>query len=174
MSISSSVAFDEFPEKFPNLEFCGLERAASEWRRAINPAEGLSVAHLRGAQIALFFQAMQKRVQRAHTDVITMTAEFFRHPQAEKRAFHGVMEDMQPDQSGVKIAVIHSCVFLYRYSITNINFVKSACLAPPSVGPQRLADCLRLRRALKQLESLRLATRGAKPGNIALHLRLAR
>ena len=57
---------------------------------------------------------MQDRVKRASADSVTVASELFSNREAENRLPDSVMKDMQANQAGIKIAVVHG-------SITNID-----------------------------------------------------
>jgi hypothetical protein len=52
-----------------------------------------------------FLQAIQQRIQRAWTDAVAMPGEFLLHAEAKDRGFYCVVENVQPNQARIQIAV---------------------------------------------------------------------
>ena len=83
------------------------ERLAAGRRRAVHAPVPPAVQRRAGAQVALPLHAVQDRIQRAGAQPIAVPAQLVDHRLAEDRALRGVMENVEPDQSGVEIAIYH-------------------------------------------------------------------
>jgi hypothetical protein len=60
---------------------------------------------LRRDEIAFLFKSVQDRVKRAGAELVTVPSQFLDHGEAIHRFLDRMMEHMEPNQAGVKIAV---------------------------------------------------------------------
>ena len=113
------LAFHEFSKQLAHLDLGCLQRLPSESGRTVNLAQRLAVALLAGTQVALLLQPVKQRIQAARADPVAVPPQFFDHAEPEDGLFDGVMQDVQPNQAGVQIAVGQQAIdFRFRHSIT--------------------------------------------------------
>src|SRR4029077_19948703 len=105
----------------PYLALSGRQRLSSKRRRTIDLAQRPTLSLHRRTQVSLFFQPMQQGIEAAWTDPVTMTRQLVDHTEAENRLVHSVVQDMQPQQSRVKIPVI-VLELRFRHSITKLVY----------------------------------------------------
>src|SRR5262249_12650501 len=67
----------------------------------------VAVPLLTGREITFLLQPLQQWIQVSGTDAIPMARELFDHTEGEDRLLRGVMEYLQPDQSGIQVTVIY-------------------------------------------------------------------
>src|SRR5258707_11469702 len=72
-------AFHEFSKQLADLDLGCFQRLPSEGGRAINLAQGLTVAVLAGAKVALLLQPVKQRIQAARADAVAVPPQFFDH-----------------------------------------------------------------------------------------------
>ena len=53
-----------------------------------------------------WLKASSARQKRARADAVAMLPQFLEHPVAEELALHGVVEDVQPDQTGEEFLML--------------------------------------------------------------------
>ena len=78
---------------------------------------------------------MQEWIESSETDPITVPRQLLGHFESEDGPFHGMMQNVQADQAGVKIAVFKATigiVFRYRHSIA-ISSITTAASGVKSV-----------------------------------------
>src|SRR4051794_38890349 len=110
-------------KQFPDLGLRGRKCAPPLRRRAIHLAQRFPVPQLARSQIPLLLEIVQQRIQRPGTDPVPVAREFFRHPQAEDRLLHSVMQHVQTDRARVQVAVIE---LRFRHPISMLTIVRYA------------------------------------------------
>src|ERR1035441_5566134 len=99
------LAFHELSKQLAHLDLGCLESFPSQSGGAINLAQRLAIALLPGTEIALLLQPVEQGIQTAWADPVAVPRQFLDHAEPENGFFRGVMQDVQPDQAGVEIAV---------------------------------------------------------------------
>src|SRR5579863_9399109 len=92
-------------KKLAHLVFRCRERLPAERRGAVHASQGFAVPLLGRSQISFFFQALEKGIEAPGTDAVPVTRQLLDHSKTKDGTFHRVMEDMEPDQPRVQIAV---------------------------------------------------------------------
>src|SRR5579872_7124214 len=114
-------ALDQLAEQLAHLALGGIERLAARRGGAIQLSQRFAIAQLSGFQIALLFEPVQQRIKTPGANAVTMPGKLFDHPETEDGLFDGVVQDVQPDEAGVEIAVGSKIVqygFRSRHTIT--------------------------------------------------------
>lgn len=113
------------------------QRFSPERSCPVYSPQRLAVSLLGRPQVSLLFEALKERIQAPRTDAVSVTRQFFDHPQTEDRTFNGVVEYMEPDQARVQVTVGCSILLLgirFRHRITNSDIMGpngGACQLPP-------------------------------------------
>src|SRR5690349_8808891 len=97
-------------KQLTNLVLCRCQRLLARGGRPVDLAQGLAVAPVGRAKIALPFQAVQDWVERSGADAISVPRQLLEHAESEDRFFDGMVQNVQPDQSRVKLAVRNNFV----------------------------------------------------------------
>src|ERR1035441_3182733 len=134
-------------KKLPHFAFRRCQGFPAQRSGSVHSPERLAVSLLGRSQVPLLLEALKKRIQAPRTDAVSMARQLLDHSQTEDRAFHGVVDHMEPDQARVQIAVGRGVVLLclrFRHLITNSDMIRtksSACqvrspnLQPPDETP---------------------------------------
>src|SRR5579863_7324627 len=116
------VAFNEFMKQLPHFAFRCRQSLLPQSGGPVYPAQRFAVALLRRTKVSLPLETLEQRIQAARTDPVAVPRQFLDHSKAEDRTLHRVVEHVQPDQAGIKIAVCNRVVvfgFRFRHTITN-------------------------------------------------------
>ena len=123
-------------KKHSHLALRCRQRLPAERSRPVYPPERLAVSPLGRPQVPLPFETLEKRIQAPGTDAVSVTRQPLDHPQTEDRAFHGVVENMEPDQARIQVTVGGNIFLLcirFRHRITNEDIMGpngGICQAP--------------------------------------------
>lgn len=102
-----SLVFEHFAEQFLHSLPSDDESLPTRGRRPIHPATPPIVEGQAGPQIALPFHAVQDGIERARAQAIAVATKLVDHRLAEDRTFGGMMEDVEPDEPGIQVAIDH-------------------------------------------------------------------
>jgi len=101
VQLRTLTPFDNLTKELPHLNLGGGQRFSPGRSGPVQPPYRAANALRRGLQIPLAFQSVQQRVQCSRTKRVPVARQFFGHLETKYRLFRGVVQDMQPDQSGV-------------------------------------------------------------------------
>src|ERR1035437_7106162 len=127
------LAVHEFVKKLAHLDLGSLQRLPSRGSGTVDLAQRPAIALLRGTEIALLLQPVEQRIQTARADAVAVPPQFFDHAEPENGLLRGVMQDVQADQPGVKIAVGRQVLRI------GLRF-RHTTLCDPSIGTE-IAAC---------------------------------
>jgi hypothetical protein len=120
-------ALDQFVKQLADLALGQAQRFPSGGSCAIDLAAGFAVLDVGGFEVAAFFEAMQQGIKGSRADAIAVARQFLHHSHTEDGLADGVMEHVQADQAGVKIAVVLRHIEIdirFRHSFTNTTMVQ--------------------------------------------------
>src|SRR5258706_9812326 len=110
--------------------FCRFQRSSPERSGGVDAALGACLTFDNRAEVALLFHPMQKRIERASAQLVAVARKLFKHREPKDGWFmNRVMEDMEPDEAGVKILVFCSC--RRGHSKPDIEFRLQFVIIPP-------------------------------------------
>ena len=83
----------------------GLECFSSSRGGLVDAAERFSIAELAGAEITLLLEVVEQGIKAAGADAVAVARKLFDHAEAEDGFFGGVVEDVEPDEAGIQVAI---------------------------------------------------------------------
>ena len=130
-----SVVLEHLAEEFLDAPSCRDKRLATWGGRPIHASVPSTVQREARPQVALPFHTVQDGIERARAQAIAVPAELVDHRLAEDRSFSGVMKNMEPDESGIEIAIYHrTSASVFDNGVRSIRDSFSRC--------QRSAPCV--------------------------------
>lgn len=78
----------------------------SGWRGLVEATQPSPVQLPLGTQQPPRFEAAEQRVHRPGTQPVAVACQFLDHPETENRTLAGVMEDMEVNEAGIKLAIV--------------------------------------------------------------------
>src|SRR5580700_6077556 len=98
-------------KKFPYFALrCG-KRLPSQRGRPVHAPQRLALSLFGRSQVPFLFKALEERIQAPWADAVAVAGKLLDHAQAEHWPLNCMMQNVEPDQSGVQIAVC-GCVIL--------------------------------------------------------------
>jgi hypothetical protein len=58
-----------------------------------------------GTKVTLFLQTLKQGIKATRTDPVAVPGEFLDHPESEHGTLDGVMKNVEPDKTGVQVAI---------------------------------------------------------------------
>jgi len=83
----------------------------------VKSTRALPYSLLAGSKVTLLFESVKDGIKRTRAQLVAMPPQLFDHCETENRLLHRMVQDMQPDQAGVKVAIICAFVFCWRSHI---------------------------------------------------------
>ena len=72
----------------------------------------------------LALQAVQQRIHRARTELVSVAPKLFDHLQSKNRLLAGVIQDVETNQAGIEVAVFFAaCGMLHRAAGSEIRLI---------------------------------------------------
>jgi len=95
----------QFREELPYFLLRRCQSLLSSARCPVRAATPASIALLLRAQQAARFQPMQHGINGARAELVAVPSQLFDHAQPKDRFFAGMVQNVQPDESGVEVLV---------------------------------------------------------------------
>jgi hypothetical protein len=103
---SLPTILNQFVKKLAEFSFGCSKRFPSFFGGRILAPGALSLSFHFDGEIAFLLEAMQKGIDGTRTHLIAVPSQLFNHPEADQRLLGCVVENVQPDKTADKLAVI--------------------------------------------------------------------
>ena len=107
MRRGESAVLEELPEELADFLLRGSERCSSFSRGPVEPPAGAARPPVVRPEVSRPFHSVENGVERPGAQLIAVMRQLLDNPEAVDRLLGGVVEDMQPDESRIKILFVH-------------------------------------------------------------------
>jgi hypothetical protein len=84
-------------KEFPDSALCSSQGLSAHGSGPVHSPERFAVSLFDRSKIALFLQPLEKGIETAWTDPVSVTRQFFDHSQSEDWTFNGMMQNVEAD-----------------------------------------------------------------------------